>query len=362
MTQLLEGVAIGMVVDSDVSCPFDHDVPPDPPVGANAFIGDGGTLGSKMASGASTIMEAARRGPKPPAKVPNPNDVASHALHRDKKPVVISWQGNDGEGGSHAYPVTCAAHHLIPAQASLKRAKALHRFMVAKREDETLKGGVATGMVVSDLGYDVNGIENGIFLPGNYAVASAAKLWVREKSVLDMPWNLPDPEDDDEHAVPMLAKQCSPDEPHLTGLLHEVAPHNRKWQYVSQAMALAGAQFHDSHKDYSIFVIKVLQKIGTEYFIKARAVAMDSGCPDCKERNKKMLACPRPICCSSGSTACLLGWRASSREGLLRKKSIHLGGCWPNGWHRNRESNVERLSTCTTCWNVQEACAVSLPS
>ena len=55
-----------------------------------------------------------------------------------------------------------SAHHLIPGNASMKKAKQLHRYMLWKdNNDLDLRG---------PIGYNINSKQNGVWLPGNYAV------------------------------------------------------------------------------------------------------------------------------------------------------------------------------------------------
>jgi hypothetical protein len=55
-----------------------------------------------------------------------------------------------------------AAHHLLPGNASVNKAKALHNYMVwGGKNDLGFKG---------PIGYDINSADNGVWLPGNYAV------------------------------------------------------------------------------------------------------------------------------------------------------------------------------------------------
>jgi len=105
--------------------------------------------------------------------------------------------------------VVPAAHHLIPGNASLKKATTLHQFMAAD-----------DGVISGDIGYDVNDNHNGIWLPGSYGVRADA-----------------------------------PD-------------FNQKWsayshqdEYASLAMKTADAQFHDAHPEYSSNVKNTLESI-----------------------------------------------------------------------------------------------------
>lgn len=55
-----------------------------------------------------------------------------------------------------------AAHHLLPGNASVKKATPLHKYMVWNGTNpKGFKG---------PIGYDINSADNGVWLPGNYAV------------------------------------------------------------------------------------------------------------------------------------------------------------------------------------------------
>lgn len=114
--------------------------------------------------------------------------------HTDKKVYVIA-----------------AAHHLIPGNASLKRATTLLKYIEK-----------AKGKISGDIGYDVNSRKNGVWLPGSYAV--------REKSTLKIKWSR----------------------------------YRFQDEYAIRAMKVHNAQFHDSHPDYSKNVLKTLRKIAAK--------------------------------------------------------------------------------------------------
>jgi A nuclease family of the HNH/ENDO VII superfamily with conserved AHH len=120
--------------------------------------------------------------------------------------------------------VTPAAHHLIPGNASLKEVPNLLKYMK--------KGQVVRG----DIGYDVNSRENGVWLPGSYAVTA--------RSVHDTKWS-------------DYAHQDS---------------------YALAAMKRAGGQFHDAHPRYSLKVKSALNQIADR--IKVRH---PEKCPGCDE-------------------------------------------------------------------------------
>jgi hypothetical protein len=133
-----------------------------------------------------------------------------------------------------------AAHHCIPGEASLAQASALHDFM---RKD-------GPNDFASDIGYNVNHANNGVWLPGNYAVRA------------DNPeFNL------------------------KTWSAH--APSFQK-TYVKRAMAEAsGKMFHDAHRKYNGKVL------GTLNSIAAKLTKPDKKkCPICKAELNKGKARP----------------------------------------------------------------------
>lgn len=104
--------------------------------------------------------------------------------------------------------VVPAAHHLIPGNASLNEVPSILDLIDASR-----------GKVDSDIGYDVNAAQNGVWLPANYGV--------RLESSFGKRWRAYSFKDD----------------------------------YAKAAMKRAGAQFHDSHPEYSGNVKTTLRKI-----------------------------------------------------------------------------------------------------
>ena len=267
MTELAEPIAIGIFSEVALECPLNHD-DLTPIQSENEFVGNGGTLGDNMKSGQSTITYTPNKRGKPDA-IPYPK------LNIDKEwPIQID---------DHDYPVTCAAHHLIPAQASLKKAISLHDWMVFKDNPQPVGGSggdPAKGKVWADVGYDVNGVENGVWLPGNYAVGgNGTGDWTSAPSAY------PDP-DNEEASVPPPPPIPKKTSRALAGLRHTFNDNNRKAQYVLAATWLYNAQFHDSHGDYSIFVTEILVKLGTLY--DEHKPNWQSDCPKCNERFKKI--------------------------------------------------------------------------
>lgn len=61
-----------------------------------------------------------------------------------------------------------AAHHLLPGNAAMKRATTLHKYMVWNKDNEL--------GFIGPIGYNINCKQNGIWLPGNYAVRAGTKF------------------------------------------------------------------------------------------------------------------------------------------------------------------------------------------
>ncbi len=311
MTQLGESVAIGIIDVDETLCPFDHENP-EPPSVKNDLIGNGGTLGRRMKSGDSTHLYEPLRTKQTP--VMNPREIPTHPFFA--KARVVSITATDASAGTmhvHTYPVTCAAHHLIPAQESLKESPLL-AYMVKKGDAEPVKGGTySAGRVWADVGYDVNGSENGVNLPGSYAVGGGRGglgLWTGND-------DNPDLEDEDPADL-----GADPSSNLLTGKLNEVSDTNRKWLYVSQAVQLAPGQFHDRHQDYSAFIQDVLQQIHANYVLLERKQIGESACGKCKDKASKIAEAGIP-------TPMGLVMRLN---GVARRMTAFLGGA---AWRPN---------------------------
>lgn len=120
--------------------------------------------------------------------------------------------------------VVPGAHHLIPGNASLNKAKTLLKYI--KKGDK----------INGDIGYDVNCRENGVWLPGNYGVREGA-------SDFKIKWS----------------------------------QYQYQEEYAINAMKKANAQFHDAHNKYSQRVLKTLEEIAGKIVVN-----MPDKCPVCK--------------------------------------------------------------------------------
>lgn len=288
MPEIGEPVDPGMIDEDETQCPFDHEVKP--PTVQNDLIGVGTKLANKMKNATGTFMYEPYK--EKVEAIPNPKDVAKHPFNKSSqskgRPVRISGNNGDGTEWEHTYPVTCAAHHCIPAQESLKESPLL-AFMCKKGDSEAIKGGsYSDGVVWADVGYDVNGSQNGIFLPGSYAVGGGRGgmgVWTG---------NADGDEDAPEDAVDEVT---DPNSNLLTGALNDISITNRKWLYVSQAVTLCPGQFHDRHVDYSTFVQSVLEKVFENYVNLHQTKIVESKCSECKKQADKMekLGIPTPF-------------------------------------------------------------------
>src|SRR5882724_12046697 len=171
-------------------CPFSHEKPN--PQEKNELGGVGSKLGDNMAHGTGIHKSAPKTGSDytkgdvelDPRDRSGANKLTSVYIKVNNK--VVTLKGKD-----LPYPLTCAAHHLIPAQESLKGHKIL-KFMCKDGETQDfLKTGgpdpsaVAGSVVWGNVAYNVNGSHNGVWLPGNYAVGAGpggVEVWKNKAS------------------------------------------------------------------------------------------------------------------------------------------------------------------------------------
>lgn len=283
MTQLGEMVAIGIIQDPDEPpCPFTHESPPEGDPGKNELIGSGSTLAKAMKASTSTDLLGSAK----PDAVENPRYIAKHPLYspgslrsanaatRENWPVSIRLSDDD----IRKLPVRCAAHHLIPAQESLKDSR-LVPFMVHRDTPEDVKGGSVKGVLWRDVGYNVNGSENGVFLPGSYAVGGG-------RGGLRV-WSTADEPDHEQEDLPENADNC--EAAFLTGNPDAIDEHTPKWQYVKQAMRLTPGQFHDRHADYSrevqLKLDGIAKTLAKQY--KDRERSVECPCEECRKSRDK---------------------------------------------------------------------------
>jgi hypothetical protein len=127
-----------------------------------------------------------------------------------------------------------AAHHLLPGNASMNKATELHKYMLWDGDDDLELEG--------PIGYDINSAENGVWLPGNYAVRKDTEFG-KNWSKFDDPF---------------------------------------KNAYAVAAMERAGnLQLHDAHPEYNSNVLSTLNDIAKKLDEEWKD---RSKCPICKEK------------------------------------------------------------------------------
>jgi len=264
-------------------CPFPHDKKTWPTC-ANDFQGVGTTLGESLESGKQTIHDNNPEKGSAPDKVPKPSaDKNMPSLYNIPRPIAL--------GGLEPpdLPLICAAHHLIPAQASLRGSKVVKylyqgsaKFNAPGKKGKTVtKGG---GKLEANVGYDVNGSQNGVWLPGPYALrkkkgkklAGPRVRTLRRKKRTVLAEMIEDPEAED-----VVDETKGGEEPDGTKSLQELRV-SYYLLYSIAAMLHVKAQYHDAHGKYSKFVLKCLNAIATEL----NDLAYKGLCDECPKRKK----------------------------------------------------------------------------
>jgi len=133
-----------------------------------------------------------------------------------------------GRTAAILWPYTVAAHHLIPGNASLKGSQLDRRYMT-KGGKTNLRGQSVT--IKENIGYNINGAHNGVWLPGNYALTAGA---LKEIVGVAQKWS-------------------------------RYSRSNEGWaaDYIAGSCKVAGGMFHDTHSTYSRAVRAWLNKIAT---------------------------------------------------------------------------------------------------
>ncbi len=249
MTQLGEPVAIAVIDESQWECPFAHDKPGKV---KNQLENDAGKLERRVRRGVSTQLWAEEGG-----------KIVAKARQKLAPPVdetVDCPEGSvDVDGGS--YPYSISAHHLIPGNEALPNSDIL----------KYLESGAE---VWGDVGYDINGAENGIWLPTHSSLSTEMKqgrLLPGETAPLG-------------YADLTAAVEKANEENAVIGTFQQ--------RYTYQVMERTGRQFHDRHLDYSNEVIGELNKIAAKMTVVA-GMHCDK-CKNAKKVNGK-LPPPHPI-------------------------------------------------------------------
>lgn len=264
----------------ELKCPFDEDEPGGPEAGPEdisdddkdsaeeAQKNDGGKLGKNLMKGKKGKADG---GPYPPDDYLVKMEPIDTKRDKKRHPRIHIPDYRDAKKGDFSFVV--AAHHLIPGNASLKPAETLVEFM--KKGGTVKSTGNRTYTIKYHIGYDINGAHNGVWLPGNYAIKTA----LPEKKIKRK---------NGKFHVRAARKSTTP----VEGVSWEgLSAEHESWQftYVAGACKAIGAQFHDTHKDYSNQVLTNLNKISTKL-----AVHLDC-CDICKKKGKKELPPPYRI-------------------------------------------------------------------
>lgn len=213
MTEIGESISVNALVDEEWDCPCTHKEEKEV---SNQLDNNGQTLGKNMANGEGT-------------------DVQNRKVDKDPKPSYHAEEPVDITKSGYKLKVKVAAHHLIPGGASLPNSDIME-FVSASR-----------GTIKSDIGYDINGADNGIWLPGNYGVVDWGKLTMPYKG---------------------------------TPKAEDIQNEQLQAEYAYAAMDKSNTQFHDAHGDYNAFVIKALNKI------HVRAGTAIAWCEECRKSDK----------------------------------------------------------------------------
>jgi len=230
-----EAITVAMIFREKWTCPFPHES--NIPAADNELEGVGTTLGKNMeaGSGTATRSDSSYHTANP---VPYPN------------PAPVRIDDDD-------YDVTMAAHHLIPAQESLKDCPILEYIDKDK------------GVIKENLGYDVNGTQNGIWLPGPYAVDGWGDMTLEQED------------------LPETAKRATTKAKRQAALPGKLAGEQFQGNYSMGAMEDSKRQFHDRHVDYSNFVRQYLEKIHVNMLMVELQF-----CDKCKNRGSEKLPPP----------------------------------------------------------------------
>ena len=251
MTQIIEMVAVNIPASEESEkCPFKLECKSADEEGENIADDDlqsvqiiqennGGTLGKNLESGSQGAKGTTNDfykvdGAKPEERV----DTKTTGEKIQIKPVE-----GFADKGQGLYPFGVAAHHVVPGNAALKKSD-LYDYMV-KGKSVTDKTGKSF-TIKENIGYNINGAHNGVWLVGNYAIRSATSPNGKTWSLLT--------------ADPGAQNWCI--------------------NYVAAAVKKTSAQFHDVHVEYSEKVMAALNAIS----VGLRK--HQTFCEDCKSKTE----------------------------------------------------------------------------
>jgi len=246
MTQLTLSVAVTAFKEATLECPMAPHTKKEGFTGKAAKEKDVAKLRSSMEKGRSTRQWLQDESDSEKFTKDDNFDASKKPEPKfDKDPIEILGE---------TYPLSIAAHHLIPGKASLP---------VSELKKYLWKGSV----VDSDVGYDVDGAENGKWLPTHQTMSSklgksqaiVIEDEVKPSSTVGMSWG----------ALSDRAKEHAGNAVTYSQLFLP--------RYTQQAMDVLNAQFHDAHSDYSTYVTDKLNKLAVRMAVKSGM------CDECKK-------------------------------------------------------------------------------
>jgi hypothetical protein len=226
MTEVGEGVAMlqGDFAHDPDTCPFCQAVPATPRENISSEVDDNDAPPAR----------------DPIAWVRFKNDAGTLASNLSLKPEYQT-RSDDPHFPRQPLAVTVAAHHLIPGNAALKKSQIFQGKQLIWQDGKTN----------GNIGYDINRGQNGVWLPGNYAIR---------------PWG-----------------------PLGAAFIATHGPLSDR-HYAFAAIVVAEAQFHDAHETYSQVVLDALDRL------HAKLAAISSGsCPEAPKQDPATRSLPALI-------------------------------------------------------------------
>src|SRR5580765_4510957 len=265
MTQVLEQIAMETFGDTEVECPFKDDgkdvneeeeniTNDDRDAVVAPQSNDGGILGGNLEAGRHSAEAGTFNDLPQPAPANKDVDAWRH------RPVVLvpfTSELTDEYGpGGHIQPYNSSAHHLIPGNAALAHSDLFKMYMKKGGSAQVkVKGTWKKWKFKFNIGYNVNGSHNGVWLPNNFAIQ-------QKGTPTGLKWSA------------YTAKKVGSEE--------------RQWivAYIATATKWKGRQFHDSHTTYNTNVKELMQKLCRGL------LAHQAVCTECEKKVNKEIPPP----------------------------------------------------------------------
>ena len=194
-----------------------------------------------------------------------------------------------GKKRTKAFAYSSAAHHEIPGNDGLK-ASLIVSWVSKSPPADPESGAARDKKIVENIGYNVNGDHNGIWLVGSYAVRGGANC------PEGVTWG-------------------------------QIKDTKFQESYVRSAILTTGQQFHDTHKKYSAKVVKHLDTV---------ALQMDKTnkhfCDECKEAVQNGDLLPPPYWLRD-RLATFSAWCGGKLVGTTKSQwKLAAGWCTTDNW------------------------------